>query len=211
MAADEYYVRSGLNHGWVDNDGDGVNDLPRWEMVKSKDTFKFGQWNKITTYVFRDMEHGVYKMWLNDLLQWHVRDKRTIGILPERLATTDPTIEAWICSGIALYTQIGSSPKEAYFDDVTLSNEPTLIPPALRFAGGSIAGGIAGAIITRNPIGAIVGATLGGLISTLTLPPPPHRATCVRCGKSFKVTNLGERVGCPYCRTEQVAKLKRRG
>lgn len=132
-------LHTGLNHGWVDNDGDGVNDLPSedWDTIPGV-VVPFGEWFKIKTYVYRDFEHGIYKLWLNDVLKCDVRDIRTMGLLPERLA--DPTVHrAYLSSGISLYTDYVSAPKEIFFDDIMLSNQeiptPTL-PITLPVIGG---------------------------------------------------------------------------
>jgi len=115
----EYKIGSPINHGWVDNDGDGVNDLPAKYSVFSSDKIRLGEWFKITTYIYRDIEHGVYKLWLNDVLQWDLRDIRTIGILPERIASSPDNYQAWLASGIALYSGDlpNVHPKCAYYDD----------------------------------------------------------------------------------------------
>jgi hypothetical protein len=125
----EYRLRAPINLGWVDNDGNGINDLPRNYEVESKDSIRFGQWFKITTYIYRDLQHGIYKLWLNDALQWDMHDLRTIGILPERLASPPAGYTGSLASGISLYSGnwkqpddkdwLGVHPKHAYYDDFT--------------------------------------------------------------------------------------------
>jgi hypothetical protein len=97
--------------------------------VESKDSIRFGQWFKITTYIYRDLQHGIYKLWLNDALQWDMHDLRTIGILPERLASPPAGYTGSLASGISLYSGnwkqpddkdwLGVHPKHAYYDDFT--------------------------------------------------------------------------------------------
>lgn len=118
-------LHTGLNHGWVDNNGDGVNDLPNedWDTIPAV-IVPYGEWFKLKTYVYRDIEHGIYKLWLNDVLQCEVRDIRTMGILPDILA--DPTVfRDFIGPTISLYTDYVGAPKEVFFDDIILSNQAT--------------------------------------------------------------------------------------
>jgi len=119
VSDDEYKISSPINHGWADNNGDGVNDLPAEIEKYSMDTIKFGQWFKIKTHIYRDLQHGSYQMWLNDVLQWDLRDIRTIGILPERIASPLQNYRAWLSTGIALYSgdMPNVHPKFAYYDD----------------------------------------------------------------------------------------------
>ena len=121
----EYKIMSNLNHGWVDNNGDGNNDLPDRYQVFSKDPIRFGRWFKITTYIYRDPEHGAYKLWIDDALQWDLKHIRTVGILPKRIAeigdhNTKP--KGFLCCGFGLYSGNlpNVSPKFAFYDDITL-------------------------------------------------------------------------------------------
>ena len=127
VAAGQYRLVSSINNGWVDNYGVGTNDLPTAYEVQSKDSIKFGQWFKITTYIHRDLQNGIYRMWLNDVLQWDLRDIRTIGILPERIASPLSGYHGSVASGISLYSGnwkqpngndwLGVHPKYAYYED----------------------------------------------------------------------------------------------
>jgi hypothetical protein len=124
----EYRLLSTINHGWVDNNKDGVNDLPTEYDVKSVDTIRFAQWFKIKMHVYRDLQQGVYTMWLNDKLQWDLHGIRTIGILPDRIAAIgedrNGSPQAYITNGFSLYSGNVPNvrPKYLYVDDVVLSS-----------------------------------------------------------------------------------------
>jgi len=119
----EYRISTCFNHGWVDNDGDGINDLEDEWGKQSVETIKFGEWFKLTTYIYRDLEHGIVKLWINGKLQYEISNVRTMGIDPSRLADTSPNIEAWLSSGFALYSGgLPIEPQHVYFDDFILAN-----------------------------------------------------------------------------------------
>jgi len=128
VAEGQYKLETILNHGWVDNNNDSVNDLGTEKWVFSQDPIKFGEWFKITTYIRRDMDptQGIYRCWINDVLQWDLRC-RTIGILPERINSLPKTgggDRGWVETGLSLYTgdYPNVTPKEIRVDDVVLKH-----------------------------------------------------------------------------------------
>ena len=91
-----------------------------------RDTIRLGEWFKITTFVHRDLTRGVFRVWLNDVLQVERINIRTIGSDPAEIANiraTQGANKAWVSSGIALYSGDlpNISPKEIRVDDVTLT------------------------------------------------------------------------------------------
>lgn len=129
VAEGEYKLQVIRNWGYVDNDHDGENDLPPvdyWDdWIRTPGTIKFGEWFKITTYLYRnltDYDNGRYKLWINDELQWDM-PWRTIGIDPYAIDTLPKTgggERGWVCSGVSIYESAGSSPIEIRVDDVIL-------------------------------------------------------------------------------------------
>lgn len=127
VADGEYYLWSHINLGQIDENGDGINDLPATECIDSIDTIRFGEWFKITTYLYRDKTHGIYTMWLNDKLQWNITDIRTIGVDPERFNEPNLHLYSGIQVGFGIYCgelDEGIRPKFMFFDDILISNEP---------------------------------------------------------------------------------------
>jgi len=116
----EYKLEAMTNYGWVDNNGDGKNDLPPLDLRKdwywSNGTIKFGEWTKLTTYVYRDMDptKGIFKVWINDVLQTMKNARgeilnqcRTVGIDPVTIDSKPKTggwERAWVESGLSLYS-----------------------------------------------------------------------------------------------------------
>jgi len=114
----KYLLETKLNHGWIDNNHDGVNDLAPREYFWSKDPIIFGQWNHIKIYVHRGISDGIYKCWLNGNLQWDKRNARTMGLTIGRYNVDPSEVEVRISSGLSLYTIVDGTPKTAYFDDI---------------------------------------------------------------------------------------------
>jgi hypothetical protein len=133
VSATEYKIWTLINHGWVDNNGDGVNDLPSEYGVPSKNTVKLGEWFKVKSHIYRDLTQGQYQLWINDILQWDLQNIRTIGILPERIASPPAGCSAWIANGISLYSGDlpNVHPKTLYCDDfkawTTSSRTPCVV------------------------------------------------------------------------------------
>lgn len=134
----EYKIMSILHNGWIDNDGDGVNDLSHINLI-AQDSIHFGEWFHIKVHVYRHKTDGIYQFWLNGVLQWDLQGSipehdcyggascdylQTEGIDRERMANPPEDYRTYLCSGLSLYTKIGSPPKHLYFDNVKLSTGP---------------------------------------------------------------------------------------
>ena len=120
-------------HGWVDNDFDGANDLIGGEFLKTPDFVRRGEWFGIRTYILRNPIDGIYKLWLNTprsndwVLQWEKTGIRTEGIDRNRIAEIGDTglsDTGWTACGIALYCgPYPAVPKYCYYDDVIFGSE----------------------------------------------------------------------------------------
>lgn len=136
----DFTLQTVLNQGWVDNNLDNTPDLAAPRYIRTPNPLPVGEWFKITTYVYRNLENfdnGIFRLWINDVLI-HDEVCRTVGVDPARFYRADGTRlpywgdrKAWITSGISLYSSRTqpTSAKELFVDDVMLSNEQT--PPPL--------------------------------------------------------------------------------
>jgi len=99
-----------------------------WLTKKPGFQVPFDQWFKVVTLVFRnttDFNNGYIKLWMDDELIWDVQGTRTVGIAPDILKSIDPLPpepQGFLSSGFGLYTDVGSSPKTIFVDDVIISN-----------------------------------------------------------------------------------------
>lgn len=132
----------GPGSNWVDDNQDGVNDLANthWKDIVSPNTIGLGEWFKLSTYVYRHLTEGVFRVWLNDVLQFDLNKNttglgwnRTIGCDPARIAAagwgTGPSAKGWLSSGWSLYFgPTPALPKSLYLSNVYLSNEPEQPP-----------------------------------------------------------------------------------
>jgi len=136
-----------LGKGDIDNNNDGVTEewpymdadlysnrdsdrvVPSsWLTQKSGFQVSFDRWFKVVTLVFRNMtgfDNGYVKVWIDGELIWDVQGTRTVGIAPDVLKNIEPLPpdpQGFLSSGFGLYTDVGSSPKTIFVDDVIISN-----------------------------------------------------------------------------------------
>ena len=117
--------------GEVDNNRDGLNDLTNDPYASSYNVHSpfevpFGEWINITSYTYKDMQNGTYRVWYNGQLLWDVHPVRTIGVDPEKMMAlygNPGSYHSYNSIGISLYTSLPASPKTIYIDDVIIKLE----------------------------------------------------------------------------------------
>jgi hypothetical protein len=135
-----------LGKGDIDNNNDGVEEtwpymqadiysnydssiiVPSSWLTKKSIYVPFDRWLKVKSEVFRnltDFNNGYVKVWIDDDLIWDVHGTRTVGINPHIINSLDvlpPEPQAYLCTGLGLYTDLNSGPKQIFVDDIIMSS-----------------------------------------------------------------------------------------